>query len=191
MTCFFPCIHILCHPSTSSYTYTTRHTSRQKLLSSSKLWLPSFPPRPSIILHYLFLTSQSDSDTFLAQVSFNRLLWPPLPSLHNTPSLYLRLTLTTTSEAKTSLRSLIVAPAWAYCSSPNLEDSPAPDSTTTLKPCLMSAWTPAGDSATLRSFWKISLGTPTVSCLYGIPREGKMIWWNSQTEGNFLMSYKS
>lgn len=187
MTCFFPCIHILCHSSTSSYTYTTRHTSRQKLLSSSKLWLPSFPPLPSIIPHYLFLTSQSDSDTFLAQVS-----WVLSSSLStHTPSLYLRLTLTTTSDAKTSLRSLIVAPAWAYCSSPNLEDSPAPDSTTTLKPCLMSAWTPAGDSATLRSFWKISLGTPTVSCLYGIPREGKMIWWNSQTEGKFLMSYKS
>lgn len=69
--------------------------------------------------------------------------------------------------------SLIVAPAWVYCSSANLEGSPAPDSTTTLKPCLMSAWTPAGDSATRRSFWKISLGTPTVSCLYGIPGEAK------------------
>lgn len=36
----------------------------------------------------------------------------------------------------------------------------------------MRASTPAGEMATRRSFSKISLGTPTVSCLYGMP-EGK------------------
>jgi len=65
-----------------------------------------------------------------------------------------------------------VAPAAAYWSSRNWACAPAPYSTrTVLKPFLRRTVAFWGVNATRRSFWNVSLGTPTVSDEYGIPSE--------------------
>ena len=78
-------------------------------------------------------------------------------------------TLSTMSDWKASLLEMILAPALAYSSFWNLASKPAFSSMLMLNPFLVSVVTVAGDIATLRSFLKISLGTPMVSLLYGVP----------------------
>ena len=100
-------------------------------------------------------------------------------------------TLRTKSEPKAPLTSVMVAPASLYCWSENLASSPAPLSTCTWKPCLTNASTPAGDSATRRSFCTVSLGTPTTRSLYSTPEHTNQLIVGSAAHSKPFLSLLS